>query len=88
VRLGATGFKGAGENPRPLIVEQETTFAEETLKSYEIGFKSEVLDHRLRVNGAVFYSKYDNIQMSVLTCPQFGFSPAGCAAWGCTEVMS
>jgi iron complex outermembrane receptor protein len=75
----STGFKGAGENPRPLILAQETSFAEETLKSYEIGFKSEEFDHRLRVNAAVFYSDYKDMQMSVLSCPQFGFSPAGCA---------
>ena len=33
----------------------------------EIGFKSELLDHKLRWNGAAFYYRYTNIQMVKLT---------------------
>jgi len=35
----------------------------ETIDAYEIGFKSEYLDHRLRVNVASFYDKYKNLQV-------------------------
>ncbi|HQR04642.1 MAG: TonB-dependent receptor [Proteobacteria bacterium] len=42
-------------------------FAPETLTSYEIGFKGEFLDHRLRTNIDVFQSNYFNQQQSVAT---------------------
>jgi iron complex outermembrane receptor protein len=34
----------------------------ETLNAYEVGLKSELLDHRLRLNFAPFYYDYKNIQ--------------------------
>ena len=39
-------------------------FNEEKLKSGEFGFKGELLDRMLRVNGAVFYSKFDDYQFN------------------------
>jgi iron complex outermembrane receptor protein len=48
-------------------------FAPETAKSYEVGIKSDFLNHTLRVNLAGFAATYDNVQ--VLTNPA-----AGCAA--------
>lgn len=75
----ATGFKGGGSNPRPLDLGQEQPFGPETITAYEIGAKTEWLDHRLRVNAALFYNDYDDIQITVRTCPQFGPAP-GCAA--------
>ncbi|MDZ4729649.1 MAG: TonB-dependent receptor [Xanthomonadales bacterium] len=38
-------------------------FNEETLWNYELGFKSELMDHRLRLNGAVFHLQWDDLQM-------------------------
>jgi iron complex outermembrane receptor protein len=46
------GFNGIGGRP----------FDAETLKNYEIGYKSEWLDHRLRLNAAVFHSISDDYQ--------------------------
>jgi len=40
------------------------TFDPETNKSYELGVKSEWLDHRLIANAAAFFSKYDGIQLN------------------------
>jgi len=74
----ATGFKGGGVNPRPFNTEQVRPFNPETLKSYEIGFKSDFLDRRLRLNVAAFHAEYDDIQLTLSTCPQFG-GPGPCA---------
>lgn len=58
----STGFKGGGVTPRPYYPEQVIGFGPETLKSYELGLKSEWLDHSLRANLAVFHQQYDNYQ--------------------------
>jgi iron complex outermembrane receptor protein len=46
-------------------------FNPEFAKSEELGYKSELLDHRLRLNLAAFHTKYDNIQLN----SQQGISP-------------
>jgi iron complex outermembrane receptor protein len=46
------GFNGIGGRP----------FAAETLQNYEIGYKSEWLDNRLRLNAAIFHSISDDYQ--------------------------
>lgn len=76
----ATGFKGGGVNPRPFYPEQAVGFAPESQTSYEIGAKTELLDRRLRMNTAVFYSKYEDIQSGATTCPpQFVTSGPVCS---------
>jgi iron complex outermembrane recepter protein len=72
----ATGFKGGGVSPRPFIAAQAVSFNPEQLKSYEIGVKSDLFDRKLRVNGSVFFSKYSDLQLTLLACPQFGAAPA------------
>jgi iron complex outermembrane recepter protein len=67
----ATGFKGGGVNPRPYYLEQVQPFRPETVDSYELGWKSELLDHRIRLNADVFYNKYNDMQLVLLSCPQF-----------------
>ncbi len=37
-------------------------FGEESLWNYELGFKSELLDHRLRFNAAVFHLQWSDLQ--------------------------
>jgi iron complex outermembrane recepter protein len=78
----ATGFKGGGVNPRPFVATQVQPFGPEDLTSYEIGAKSDWLDHSLRVNLAAFYSKYKDIQVVLLSCPQYsgGNAATPCAA--------
>ena len=65
----ATGFKGGGINPRPYYVLQIQPFAPETVKSYELGFKSQWFDRRLRLNVAAFHNKYQDIQLTLSSCP-------------------
>ncbi|MCJ2181800.1 TonB-dependent receptor [Novosphingobium sp. 1949] len=66
----ATGYKGGGTNPRPYVVDQIVTFDPETLVTYEAGFKSDLLDRRLRFNGTFFYNDYKNIQINRYTCSE------------------
>lgn len=77
----STGFKGGGVNPRPFYAAQAIAFAPETLTAYELGIKSDWLEHRLRVNAATFFDNYKDIQLIVNNCafagPQFALP---CAA--------
>jgi iron complex outermembrane recepter protein len=66
----STGFKGGGVNPRPFVADQRLPFNPETLTTYEVGFKSDLLDHRMRVNGAAFFNQYDDIILSKQVCPE------------------
>jgi iron complex outermembrane recepter protein len=60
----ATGFKSGGVNPEVIYsVKDETPFGPETMKDYEIGEKSEWLDHRIRFNADAFLMHYDGLQV-------------------------
>lgn len=48
---------------------QVKPFNPETLTTYEVGFKSDLLDRRLRVNGAAFFNKYNDITFTLSACP-------------------
>jgi len=78
----STGFKGGGTNPRPFVATQVVPFGPESLTNYEIGAKSDWFDHTLRFNIAGFYSKYKDIQVVLLSCPQYsgGSAAVPCAA--------
>ncbi len=56
------GYKAGGVNLTP----NTPNFKPERNFVYELGFKTEVLDRHLRVNGDVFYSDYKDIQLSSL----------------------
>jgi iron complex outermembrane recepter protein len=66
----STGFKGGGVNPRPFVSDQAQPFNPETLTTYEIGFKADLLDRKVRLNGAAFFNKYDDIILGKLVCPE------------------
>ena len=70
------GFKSGGFNGR-LADAQLEPYDEETLTSYELGYKSEWLDNRLRVNTAVFFNDYRDLQVS-----SFQSTPDGSALIG------
>jgi iron complex outermembrane receptor protein len=74
----STGFKGGGINPRPFFPPQVLAHDSETLKAYEAGFKSSLLDQRIRLNGAAFLNKYEDILVTVSNCPLPGAPPAPC----------
>jgi iron complex outermembrane recepter protein len=58
------GFKSGGFNSTEPSLPN---FEPEKLTAWEVGFKSEFLDQKLRWNGAVFDYDYSNIQMTKLT---------------------
>src|SRR5690606_33156376 len=71
----ATGFRSGGQNLRggdAFNRDSEATiasfrdFAPEEVTEYEIGFKADWLDSRLRTNIAVFYDEYEDIQRSTM----------------------
>jgi iron complex outermembrane recepter protein len=66
----STGFKGGGVNPRPFVADQRLSFNPETLTTYEAGLKSEFFDRKLRLNGAVFLNKYEDIILGKTVCPE------------------
>ncbi len=57
----STGYKGGGINPRPFIPSQVVPFDPETVDAYEVGFKSDFADGRIRLNAAAFLNKYQDV---------------------------
>ncbi len=66
------GFKSGGVNrgfstcPRggACLPESQATWDPETAYNYELGMKSQWLDNRLRLNGAIFLTKFEDFQVS------------------------
>ncbi|WP_374524009.1 TonB-dependent receptor [Sphingopyxis sp.] len=56
----STGYKAGGFNAR---AADNIGFNPEDLTSYEIGFKSELFDRRVRFNVAAFHAIYDDLQV-------------------------
>lgn len=56
------GYKSGGYNEQAMSATSALPFREETADSYELGFKTETADRRLRFNAAAFYVKYDDLQ--------------------------
>ncbi|MEP7004562.1 MAG: TonB-dependent receptor [Sphingomonas bacterium] len=48
---------------------QVKSFKPETLTTYELGFKSDLFDRRLRVNGAFFWNRYNDMILTLSACP-------------------
>ncbi len=66
------GFKSGGFNGRPITDGQVSSFDPETVLSYEIGFKTDWYDNRLRLNGAVFYADYTDMQLGSISADENG----------------
>ncbi|MBI2382415.1 MAG: TonB-dependent receptor [Gammaproteobacteria bacterium] len=63
----ARGYRAPSIQGRNLLFSgQPTTADSETLLSYEIGFKSEFLDRRARVNAALFHYRTDGQQLTAV----------------------
>jgi len=61
------GYKAGGFNGEGMEKAEEAliTFKPEIAWNYESGFKVQAMEDRLRVNGAVFYTDYTDIQSAV-----------------------
>lgn len=72
----AEGYKGpafdigAGTNPLTEVVAPETSL------SFEVGLKTQLFDNRLTLNGAIFYTAYDNFQAQSLLDDGSGTGPS------------
>ena len=53
----------------PAPCNQLRSFDPETITTYEIGIKTDLLDRRLRVNAAGFFNKYEDIILTLPACP-------------------
>ena len=74
----STGYKGGGIDARPFFGKgagcpdpdcQVKSFAPETLTAYEVGLKTFLFDHRVRFNAAAFFNNYNNIILTLSSCP-------------------
>ena len=72
----ADGYKAGGFNlgrvtnpaaANPLAPVLDTSFPEETVDSYELGLKSTLADHTVRLNVAVFDQRYKDFQLNTYT---------------------
>ncbi len=57
----STGYRTGGTNSRPFTPAQLDSYGPETLKSYEVGAKTDWFDHRLRLNLSLYHADYTNI---------------------------
>jgi iron complex outermembrane receptor protein len=64
------GFKSGGFNGRALSIFEINTFNPEYSLTYEIGAKTEWLDHRLRLNMAAFHNNYTDMQLTSVRAVQ------------------
>jgi len=63
----ARGFRGPTIQGRDIVFFSPASVAKsETIQSYEVGFKSELLDRRIRFNGAAFTYEEKNPQFSAI----------------------
>ena len=60
------GFRSGGVNGRASSPNEVNSYDPEYVTSYEVGFKSQIFDDRLRVNAAVFYSDYEDRQITIV----------------------
>ncbi len=66
----SNGYKAGGYNVDLVPTVDDLFFEEETVNSFEIGLKSDLLDGRLRLNVTAFQAEYDDYQVF-----QFRFDP-------------
>jgi outer membrane receptor protein involved in Fe transport len=57
----STGFRPGGNNRIPIV----GPYNADTLTNFEVGWKTAWFDHRLRTNGAVFFERWKDVQLSV-----------------------
>ena len=63
-----------------ITIAQTRSFQSDSLWNYEIGTKTEWMDHRLSVDAAAFYIKWNNIQQEILLSCGFQYTANAGAA--------
>ncbi|MCG3170144.1 MAG: Vitamin B12 transporter BtuB [Pseudomonadales bacterium] len=60
-----TGYNGGGYNARATSAASfQATYDKEEVESIELGLKSELFDNRLRLNAALFFNDYTDVQIA------------------------
>lgn len=67
----AGGINLAREASGLLGQPTDALFDAETADNYEAGIKADLMDNRVRLNAAVFYTEYDDVQNQVFIPPTF-----------------
>jgi iron complex outermembrane receptor protein len=79
----SNGFKAGGFNVFSISPTDQARYEPETVTSYELGLKSLLADDRVRLNTAIYYLDYKNLQVNQLVLvsgtPQFTTSNAATA---------
>ncbi len=63
----ATGFRSGGSSRNGLDFNQ--AFDQETVTSYELGWKSQLMENRVRLNAAMYYMEVEDIILDYLPDP-------------------
>ena len=64
--LFSRGYRAGGYTGRPTSLNTATTpYDPEVVDNYEIGFKSELFDRRVRLNASAFFMQYDDKQEDI-----------------------
>ena len=66
------GFKSGGFNGRPTTVGAVDSFDPEEVLSYEFGFKTDLANNTLRLNGAIFLADYSDMQLGSISADATG----------------
>ena len=62
----ASGYRPGGPNLQGNVNLVPIEYNPDTTRNYELGFKSEVLDHRLLLDASVYYIKWNDIQLQLV----------------------
>jgi iron complex outermembrane receptor protein len=63
----SSGFRAQTIQGRDVaFLERPTVAVPETITSYEVGYKADLANNRLRLNAAVFYYTIDDMQLSII----------------------
>ncbi len=80
----STGFRSAGFQPRPWTPGQLQSFPQEEVTAYEVGYKGDLLNERLRLNADVFYMDYSPrvVTTNATQCTPFNSTDPGNPIFG------
>jgi len=66
------GFKSGGFNGRPTTGSEVDSFDPEFVTTFEVGLKSELADRRVRLNAAIFFMDYTDMQVGSVSADDTG----------------
>lgn len=70
-----TGFKPGGFAANEAVILDGQRYDEETVTTYELGAKTQWMDNRLRLNGAIYFNDYRDQQIGIQQTPPGSVTP-------------